>query len=390
MAPIIGTIQKGSDPTSKVPDIGRLQLLQKSAARWTRLLTKVRRRVRKPHNFEFQTQESRPRGVQTTINHGGGYNSGDTVWRVTNSRVFSVGDQLINGRTGHTVQIESIDYVNHDLSIEHLTNAASVNNGDYISRVANTAAEGYTVGPGYMVETSRITNYVQTVTTPIEWTDMEMEEWSYLSEDQRQARMDIDRERMAIEHIKDVNRALLLSRKHTGVDSDGNTIYFCNGLWYSITSREYDHSGGSAITETQFLRNVVEPVFLNAGDSTEKWALCSRKALTEIAGFGRDKLRFLQKESQTLGFNVTAYSDGSGEINLVHEPNFDEHNFWSEAMVVTDLNYIQLALKKDTEHRTELQNRKDSVSLEEWRTRVSLDMAFEECMIRVRDLRTAA
>ncbi len=394
MPPTTGTILLQSDTQSRVPDIARLQRLQKSAARFTKLLTKVRKRIRRVHNFEFQIQERRPRGTQTTVNHGGGYLSTDTSLVVADASFMVAGDTLVIPRTGEQIYCNEVDQNTNTLDVQRAAGtsgdgAHAINNGDYIIRTGNTAAEAYTVKNSWVTEVTRGTNFVETVTTPIEWSDHTILEWSYYSDEQRQNRIDADREDKAIEHLKDVNRRLLLGRKGMGLDSDNKTLYFMNGLWYSIDAL-YDHSGGQPITETQFTQDIVEPVFINASDTVQKWALCSRKALTEAERMGRDRLRINDKMTGALGFTVTSYMNGAGTIELIHEPNFDESTYHAEAMTVTDLDYVQFVLMKDMEHRQDLEVAKTDVQLEEWRTRCSLEVTFQEVMINARDLRTAA
>lgn len=393
MAPITGAVNLAGYTAGHVPQIHKLQMLLRNAARLMRLMTKLRKKVATCNNYEFDVQERRPRGDGSQINFGAGYPLGtETSLVVDSANVFSPGDLVYIPRTGETLRVNDVNYNTNTLDVTGGRSldagaAAALLDDDYIMRVARVMAEGYTVGASYVTGITTVTNYVGTVSTPVEWTNHQLNTWSYLSEDQRNSRMDADRKAMAIEHLRDCNKLIMFSEKSKTSDSNGNYIYTPTGVIPGTVTNSYNHSGGSPITEDEFIRYIIEPLCNNDSDSTDVFVIMSGVAMTEVEGFGRDYLQ-MSPDSKTLGFPVKQYMTGRRTFNLVHEPVFDRVTYYSEALWGCDLEYLELALMQDTKLNENIGNKKDKRRLDEWETQLSVKQSYEETCLLALDLRT--
>jgi len=374
---------------SRVPDIHKLTLLESSAARFTRLLTMLRKDVRRLISPEYKVQERRPRGQVTRVNNGAGYAAGDTSIVVDDSTIFSLGDIIEFCRAREMGRITDINYSTHTLTVTRGvgSTAASLNDDDYVLRIARVENEGYTVGASFVTDTTQVTNYVSCISTPVEWTNYQAKEASYLSTSQKESRMKADEMAMAIEHLREIDRQLLFSRKSKTTDGNSKNLYTTQGLFPSLTTNAYNHSGGAAITEAQWSRSILEPAWA-ANDSPEKYVLCANKVLSELEAFGRDKYRTMDNDSQTAGFEIVAYRTTRGTVKIVHCPHFDAVNFYNEGGVVADFKFLRLAIFEDTRYEKDLQPKNIKAVQNEWCTAVGLDIEYEEAHVSFIDVRT--
>ncbi|MFI0608638.1 MAG: DUF5309 family protein [Anaerolineae bacterium] len=387
--PVRGTVNTASESATRVPIVHELQLLEKSAARFLRLLTKLRGSVREVNSPTFKIQERRPRGQSTRVNMVGGYVAIDTVITVDDASIFSKGDTVLFTRAQEMARVVDINYTANTIELSRGMGStpAVLNDDDYLLRIARVEDEGYNVGASWVTSTTHVTQYAGTISTPVRWSNYMVKEWSYLSKSQRKSRKKADEDAMAIEHLREIDRALLYSRK-AAIASTGGTLYSSAGLIPSITTNVYDHAGGTAITETQYNTNCIEPAWAY-GPSTKKYQLSSSKALSELGRFQRDNVYYEPGVEQTMGFEVSKYRTIRGEISIVHCPHLDVP-YYDESLVIADFNFLRLALFEDTKYNESIQNPESKTILNEWSTICGLDLEYEECHVFARDLRTAA
>lgn len=380
-----GVISTGMETASRKPDIYELTLLEKSAARFLRLLTKLRNDIRKLNSPVYKTQERRPRGQQTRVNLSAGYTALDEEIIVDDSSIFSEGDLAILTRIQEMVRIRSITRSTHTLLITRGvgSTAAAINDNDYILRVSRVENEAYTIGPSYVTDTTQVTNYASTVSTPVEHSNLQVLEHSYLSggTDNKTNRVKADEFAMSIEHLREIDRQLMFSFKSATLDANNRYLYTTGGMIPSIVTNVYNHAGGVQMTEAQYNTNMVRPAWGN--DSTEKWQLSSNKFLSVMESFQRDKVYYEPGEMQTMGFAVSKYKTTRGVINVVHHPHLDATPYYEEGAVIIDFNHVRLALLQDTKYDkgpsgNGLQVPNQRTKLSEWSTICGLDIQYEE------------
>lgn len=393
---LAGVISTGHETASRKPDIYELTLLEKSAARFLRLLTKLRNDIRKLKSPVYKTQERRPRGQQTRINLGAGYLSTDLQVVVDDSSIFSEGDLALITRSQEMVRITAITRSTHTLTITRGvgSTAAAINDNDYVLRISRVENEAYTIGPSYVTDTTQVTNYASTISTPVEHSNLQALEHSYLAGgvDNKTSRVKADEFAMSIEHLREIDRQLMFSFKSVTLDANNRSLYTTGGMIPSITTNIYNHSGSAQLTEAQYNTYVAAPSWGN--DSVEKWQLSSNKALSVMESFQRNNVNYDPGQDQTIGFSVSKYKTTRGVINVVHYPHLDATPYYEEGAVVIDFNHVRLALLQDTTYdrgpaNNGLQVPNQRTKLNEWSTICGLDIQYEEAHLWSYDWVTA-
>lgn len=389
MAPISGTLATQSETASKRPDIADLRLLEKSAARFLGLLTDSKRRIRRLKNSKYEVQERRPRGTVTQIDNGGGYNNSATTLTLDSNTHLTVGDYLYLPASSEMIKVTAVDSGGTDITVVRGvgTTAATMSDDAYVVRLARGAEEGYTIGSSFITGTTQVTNYAGIITTPVSWTNLELQEWSYLGKGQKESRMMADREAMAIEHLKDIERMLLVSEKSTATSSSKVTRT-TEGLIPSCVTYRTDHGGAADITHAEYRADFVTNLFRN-GDSMEKVGFHSLAALEIVEGFGLGLNQYFpdEKKEHELGFPVTKYRTSKGYIDIIHHPLMDDlTTYTDEAVIGYDQKQVRLALLEDTKYNENMQPRNEKRRLDEWCTIVGLEVTYEETLVYVYDM----
>lgn len=383
-----GAVATGMETASKVPFVCRLALLEPEAARFLVFLSNVQKDTVQLRSTDYKVQERRPRGQSTTM--GASALAGATTITLTDTSHLSVGDLIwvparsYQGRINAVNSATSVD-VTPDLG----STTTALTSGDAVLRVARVMNEGYTVLSSYVTDTTQTTNYVSTISTPVEWTNYQSKDQSYLSDNQKSSRMKADETAMAIEHMREIDRQLWFSVKSATTDSNSKRLLTTQGMLASISTNSYDHSGGSTITETQFNQYVVEPIWRNNGASTEKWLFAASKTLSIFEGFGIGRLQFQEVKSRELGFSISGYRTTRGLLNVVHNPHFDV-SYYDESCCIVDPKFVKLAILQDTEYLKDMQPKNVKTIQNEWSTMMGLYMVYEEAHGKGRDFRTAA
>lgn len=386
MAGLRGPVTMSSETHLNVPDIAVLAHKYRKGARFTKVLTQLMKRKRTLSSPEFKSQERRPRGQATTTTSS--YLSTDDTLNVADASFFTPGDLIAFPRVAEMGRVLAVNsttqiYVTRGLG----STAQALNSGEEIQRLTRVEAEGYTIGSAFATETLHIVNYIASQSSPVEWTDYQAKQASYLSSNQKTSRIKEDEKQAAEDHMRDTNKLLLFSRKSkTTVGT--KTLYTPNGFIPSVTTNIYNHAGGSAMTVTQLVRNVIGPTWRDC-DSTEKWGICAGKISEDIDLLGYEKFRELKNDfDKTMGFAVSSWKTSYGVLNLVHEPAFDTSTFYSEALAIADFDFLELAIFEDTDYQKERQPTNQHTILNEWTSKVGLDMTYEEVHGFAYDLRT--
>lgn len=376
-----GTLTTGavsaSESWSHVPEIAKLALMEPDQARLAVLYFKLKRKIRRVHLPEYDVQERRPRTRYTTVT--GAHNDSTTTITVGTTVFFTKGDYAICPQTGETFHVAAV------ASSTTLTvatrgsvggSASAMSGGETFVRISRHMGEGFTAGTSFITGTDKVQNFAGIISTPIQWSKTQLKAWSQLSADQMSSRKEADREAMSIEHIRELDYDLLLSKKASYTDVDGNLCRFTNGLFSIISTNKYTNPGALPVTEEDFVTNVIAPAFKN-GSPVDKWGITSVKFLTTMESWGRDKLRYNDVMSQKLGFEVLEYRTTCGKVNLVHHPGLDIP-YYEDSFAVTDLRWTGIALYRDTELQESIQNPKDDVVLDQWLTEAGFSYQYEE------------
>lgn len=378
---ISGTITTGAVTTaeswSHVPEIAKLALMEPDQARLAVLYFKMKRKVRRVHNAEYDVQERRPRTRYTTVT--GAHNDSVTTITVGTTVFFTKGDYAICPSTGETFHVAAVaSGTTLTVAARGTVGGAAVAlvGGEYFVRIARHMGEAFTAGTSFITGTDKVTNYAGIISTPIQWSKTQLKTWSQLSDNQMSARKEADREAMSIEHIRELDYDLLLSKKASYTDVDGNLCRFTNGAFSVISTNKYTHTSAQPVTEETFSQYVIQPAFKN-GSPVDKWGITSIKFLGTMEQWGKDRLRPNDNLSQKLGFEVMEYRNSVGKVNIIHHPGLDVP-YYEDSFGLLDLRWTGIALLRDTELQEGIQNPKDDVVLDQWLTEAGFSYQYEE------------
>lgn len=376
--PISGQITvAGVDSWSRVPEIAKLALLEPDEARLCVLYFKLKKKIRRVHDPEYDVQERRPRGRTTTFT--GAHNNSTTTLTVGSTAHITKYDYLIAPTTGETFHVRSVDSATQ-LTVQSRGtvggSAATYSGGELLVRTRRAMGEGFTAPGSYVTGLDKVTNFAGITSTPIKWTKTLLKTWSQISASQMASRKEADREAMSIEHIRELDTSLLLDKKASWTDVDGNTCRSTNGFYNIVSTNKYTHTGALAVTEDEFVDNVIRPPF-KYGSKVDKWGLTSLKFMGTMERWGKDRLKLNEVLSQTLGFEVFDYVCSGGRVKVVHHPGLDI-SYYEDSFAIFDLRYTGIAVHRDTELQENIGDKKDDAVLDQWLTEAGFSYQYEE------------
>lgn len=196
--------------------------------------------------------------------------------------------------------------------------------------------EGSDVGSQKTTQERDNYNYCETIRRAFGFTGRQQNTDLYGGKDP-----DTERKAQGVEHMKDIEAALLFGNRDSFTGAGGKQQTFTGGLEFFITSNVYDVAG----TEPT-LRAFMEfmEVVMQEGEggvqfgSGTKYFFCSNRWLTTFDGWKEQKLE-MKPIDNTLDLEVAEIVTSHGKIILVPEPLLDKmgHPDWG---FVLDLNHL--------------------------------------------------
>lgn len=185
----------------------------------------------------------------------------------------------------------------------------------------------------------------------------------------RENDFDYQRRKKAIEHMVDIERAFLYSKKSK--DTSGtHPKRYTEGILNIISS----YATASVDTEAEF-ETWLESAF--AHGNTEKYLFASATVVSMVNGWAKNKITMVSKE-KTYGITVLRYVSAHGTLNIIKHPLLTGTTYGNYAICLDMETLTYRYLKnRDTKLLTERQNRGDDERVDEYLTECGLMMELE-------------
>lgn len=251
---------------------------------------------------------------------------------------------LQNTRTGEQVLVTAVstDTLTVVRNISDVGSGQDMLAGDTLDFLRPVFADGADIGTLKSVKESRIYNYTENIRTQYGFTGRQMNTSMY-------GGMDPDTERKAqgIEHAKSIEKALWFGKRYSRTGSTGLQT-FTGGFFYWVQSNIWDLNGQKP-TERGFVEYLEFAMALGKGGnddgSATKYLFASRRWITEIEFWARDRIRIVDAGEaagkKRLGLKLGFFDTAHGTVVIVMEPIFDGPNADKAALV--DMNHIRYA-----------------------------------------------
>ena len=246
--------------------------------------------------------------------------------------IFTIGDILINKRTGERMEVETvassttITIAAGGRSIGS-TAAAQGADGDGLYIIGNASEEGATARNVNSTRSATQSNYTQIFRNTFSVTNTEKAINLYGGRD-----LPYQRAKKGVEHARDVERAFIFGEKGSTTGTNGHPKKYTGGVLEHLeTGSGYIQDQGGAITAPDF------ETFLREGftyGSTEKILFASGVILSAVSEMARGQIQMRPKET-SYGMKISQWESPHGMINIVKHPFFVED--WSGYAMLLDM-----------------------------------------------------
>jgi hypothetical protein len=337
-------------------------------------ITGAIRKKRKATQYQVNWIEKEPYPRKVTVN--GAQTAGDVSVEVAVGQGTRVAANyvLMNLRTREHVLVSSI-------STDTLTvvrgiggGAAAMLDGDELVFTRAVFEDGADVGTMKGTQETNNYNYCEIIRRPYGFTGRQQNTDLYGGKDPV-----TERKAQGIEHMKDIEYAMLFGKRHSRTGTGGRLQTFMGGLEFFITSNVYDLNN----TEPTFRSfNEWLEVAMQYGEggkrfgSGTKYFFCSDRWLTIIDGWKEDKLEMRVLDDK-LDIEVAELKTSHGRVIIVPEPILsDDHAGYG---FLLDLNHLRYTYHqgRDTKIYENRQGNGVDAYEEEYLTDVCLEVQLE-------------
>lgn len=286
-------------------------------------------------NPEFKWLEDRMGGRYAKVS--GTYSTGAVTITVTgagsnSAYIFTVGDVIINQRTGERMEVATIA-TGSTITIASggrslgATAAAAGADGDGLYIIGSASEEGATARNVNSTRSSSESNYTQIFRTTFSVTGTEDALNLYGGKD-----LPYQRSKKGVEHARDIERAFIFGEKGATTGANGHAKRYTGGVLEFISAgNSYIQDQGGAITAPDmetFLRESF------SYGSTSKVMFCSGVVISAINEIARGQIQTRPMET-SYGMKIAQWESTHGTINLVKHPFLI--NDWSGYAFLLDL-----------------------------------------------------
>jgi hypothetical protein len=344
-------------PSSRrVRDVSRkIQYLDPSAAPLTVLTKKADKSS--VYNPKFEWIEKDLPARWDAVNNGGGYTAGATQIVVDHGNYFSIGDVIVNARTGERLRVTAVTVGSNTLDVTRSvgpTAAAAMNDNDNLLILGNAYAEGANAGAEKTHIESYPYNYTQIVRTPFGVTGTQTNAENYTGPDKPRLRAE-----KAIEHMIDIERTILFGERDIDTTSTNNPIRYTGGFLYYATSNVKDFGG--VMTEAE-VEDWCEDLFHYTGGSDTKWVAAAPTPISVLDQLGVARLQ-LVPSNQALGLSIKQFVTSHGNLMITKHRLLEDGyggtagEGWGGYMLAVDPSKIgyRFMRNRDTKLRVDIQ-----------------------------------
>ena len=245
--------------------------------------------------------------------------------------------------------------------------------GDELEYQGSISEDGASLGPMKSVKEENYWNYTETVRTPYGFTGRDLVTKFYGGADK-----EVERQHKAIEHLTSIEYRFLFGRRHLMTGTHQRT--FTGGLEYFIKSNIWDLNNN--IPQEEAFIDYLGEVMRYGGNGNQngvgrKWMFASRRWLTIIERFARNKIQYRPMDDR-VGIKVGFFDTSQGTLILVPTPilNGNPHGGWA---FIVDLDQIRFRYLngRDTMLKENVQAPDEDANKEEWLTDFGAEVHME-------------
>lgn len=255
------------------------------------------------------------------------------------------------------------------------TIAAAIADDDSLFKIGSAFAEGTAAATAASRNPIKYSNLCQIFKTSYELTNTAAQTKTRTGDPVAN-----DKKRKSFDHARDIETALLWSRKNETTGANGMPLRTMDGLRAFIPSATTTVFSGNPTIST-FL-DAVFPVFdfdTPAGD--ERIAFCGNTALNTLN-------KMIQTDSSTqiqwggvikqFGMNFREFILPQGRLFLRTHPLMNRHPLYSQAMFIIDFSALRWRPLKnrDTKFQDNIQNKDEDLRRGQWLTEAGLEVRF--------------
>jgi hypothetical protein len=294
--------------------------LEPEEAPFVTVLNKIRKESCR--DIEFSWFEDIAVGKYTQINNGGSaYTDATTELIVDDADIFQIGDlvQAVVAAHPEIMRVTDVDPTGGVAQHIHVTrafgttaaHADAVANNVYLYRIGQSMAEGYTVGDQLITTKSKVSNYVQIFSRPVQFTETANAISTFGGN-----RRNYERKKVGIELKKDIETQFLFGEPYYTATGPK---YQTGGIKHFMSTTSPALNAAGALHKDDFDGWLKDAMHYG---SSEKFLFASPLILAYINGFADTYLRTDPGQIKTWGVRFSTYTSPFGDINIVMNRNF--------------------------------------------------------------------
>jgi hypothetical protein len=286
--------------------------LEPDEAPFTTMLSRVRKESTR--DVAYSWFEDISIGKWTQINHGGGYTSGDTSLVVDDADIFQVGDLVKSVTSGEIMKVATVTVGTQTITVSRAfgtTVAASIADDAYLFRLGQSLSEGYTVGNQLITSKSKIDNYIQIFSRPVQLTQTANAVATYGGN-----RRMYERKKVGVDIKRDIEAQFLFGEPK--YDSSGPS-YATGGVLYFMGSDSPALNAAGPLYKDDF-DGWLKDAF--SYGSSEKVLFASPLLISQINGWVDSYMWASPGEIKTWGVRFRRYTSAFGDVLIVLNRNF--------------------------------------------------------------------
>jgi len=289
--------------------------LEPDEAPFVTLLGKVRKDS--CQDVQFTWFEDAQIGKWTQINNAGApYSSADTELVVDDADIFQVGDLVLATATGEVLRVTAVNVGTFTVTVTRgfgsvAAHADAVANNMYLFRLGQSMSEGYTVGDQLITTKTKVQNYVQIFSRPVQITETSNAVATYGGN-----RRNYERKKVGIDIKRDLEAAFLFGTPYyTGTGPK----YATGGIKYFMSTTSPALNAAGALHQDDFDAFLAD-VF--AYGSSEKFLFAGPRILAQMNAWAYPYVQTQPGARTDWGIKYTQYICPFGVINMVLNKNF--------------------------------------------------------------------
>jgi hypothetical protein len=307
MAVITGQRTTGNiSSDQRVIDMSKdIDLLEGDAAPLTRILKMAPKEKATDTLFKWLQDDREDRW--DAINNGAGYNNSATSIVVDDGTVFAAEDLVKVPRTGEVFSVTSISTNTLTVVRGIGSSAAAIVDDDPLYVIGTAAEEGDTSPSPRTYNPTTVTNYTQIFRNTVAASGSELSSSTITTKHD----WEHQQSKVHIEHLIDIENALLFGKPATTTGADGGPRRMTGGILHYATANNQD--AGGTLTEAEW-ETWNRSIFRYGSGS--RLILVSRLVASVLNQFAVGKLQTMQG-AKSYGLNIQEYITTNGTSKIV-------------------------------------------------------------------------